>query len=500
MPVLRRFRVQTLAVSAALACLASCAAPAATGQQEPDPRVSETLERISEAYGGEALQNLDTVSINIDRRLAWPGQGQTAGFVEYVTDRQHKTFDLVNQVGSVERWILQNGNAYHNRYVVDGDGPATIDYFDMTVDRPEEGSYFRSFATDYRSSDTLMAYLLTTAPPPLTFERIETYRGEDFDVLSFEVVPETQRISAYVSRHSGLIKRAVMAREIGTVNIIFAAHREVDGVTYADESRIFLDDALVEYDASIAFTPNPGASGRIPVEAGLSGPLVMVDNTEMTVEEVGGGLYHVGQDGYSPFALNGDVYVAANPYAGLKDRYDALVASTGQEYSVSHVILTHHHSDHLAALDEAIGMGATLVVTAETEKWLRAERDDFEGLPLQVVRSGDKVGPFTIYVHSTNHVTDTAILFHRDSRAIYQDDHYNGLMQSGATRIQPSGLQLYEIITALDLSPSVLLSGHARKAEAWEVFAAAAEQTFHGNICPSLREICLDQQAQGLRD
>lgn len=69
------------------------------------PEVQRVLDQIEHAYGGGDLRALRTVSLRADRRLAWPGQGQTADLVEFVHDRQHKHFDLKNRTGSVERWI-----------------------------------------------------------------------------------------------------------------------------------------------------------------------------------------------------------------------------------------------------------------------------------------------------------------------------------------------------------------------------------------------------------
>ena len=107
--------------------------------------VSQVIDRMTAAYGGRALQELASISSYADRRLAWPGQGQTSAFVEYVHDRQLKHFDLKSRQGSVERWIDQNGNVYHNRYVVDQSGGAVIDYFEMSVER-NEAAFFDFFS------------------------------------------------------------------------------------------------------------------------------------------------------------------------------------------------------------------------------------------------------------------------------------------------------------------------------------------------------------------
>ena len=228
----------------------------AESSQPASVPADDVLDRLATAYGGKQLADLRSVTIESDRRLAWPGQGQTAGFVEYVTDRLTKHFDLENEAGSVERWTHQNGNVYHNRYVANGTGAFTIDYFDMSVEADRESGYWQSFNVDYRSSDLLLAHFMTTEDPDITYVGKETYQGRVHDVLEFSIIPETPRVRLYVSQNEGLIRRVFMDREIGPVNLLFSAHSKAGGVTYAGETHVFLGDTLTEYDYRLTVTPN----------------------------------------------------------------------------------------------------------------------------------------------------------------------------------------------------------------------------------------------------
>ncbi|MEL6530014.1 MAG: hypothetical protein AAFQ27_08620, partial [Pseudomonadota bacterium] len=154
--------------------------------QSSDPKAEAVIERVANAYGGERLKSLQSVSISSNRRLAWPGQGQTATLVEYEKDRLRKHFDLVREHGSVERWTSQNGNVYHQRFAVTSEGAALIDYFDMTVTPSERGGYWQWFSGDYRSADILLAHQLATSrPADLAYVGSEFYRGHLNDKISF---------------------------------------------------------------------------------------------------------------------------------------------------------------------------------------------------------------------------------------------------------------------------------------------------------------------------
>ncbi|MEM8725194.1 MAG: hypothetical protein AAGE86_06710, partial [Pseudomonadota bacterium] len=86
--------------------------------------------------------------------------------------------------------------------------------------------------------------------------------------------------------------------------------------------------------------------------------------------------------------------------------------------------------------------------------------------------------------------SENVFVYHAGAKALFQDDHYHGLIAEGPSRVQPSALEMYRIIVGLGLDVDHILSGHARKAESWEDFAAAANGPKAGDTCPSQREIC----------
>ena len=455
------------------------------------PSAEQVLARIERAYGGPRLRRLRSLRILSDRRLAWAGQGQTSAFVEFAVDRQHKYFDLKRQYGSVERWIHQTGNVYHHRYIVDARGATTVDHAAMTYRRDAKGTYFGSFAGDYRASDLMLAFHLVTKAQKVDHRGAQVYDGRVHDVVAVEVAPKTPRLEVFVSRDDGLIRRIRMQRQIGVVNIVFASYAKRRGVRYAQESRAFLGNILVEYEQSLSVTANVPISRHLKVEGKLRPEPARVDTHQMTVDMLAPGVFHVGQDDYSLFAQTDDGYIVVNTYPGLKARFEALVAHTQDARPLAHAIVTHHHQDHLDGIQEAVELGAKLHVTRETEAVLA--RDKKRPPSLRVLRDQDAVGPFTVYVRPTGHAVENAFVYHSKGKLLFQDDHYHGLLQEGPTWAQPTAVTLHAIIKQLGISVSRLLSGHARKAERWSDFETAVKRTRPGNLCPSGRKICRDQ-------
>jgi len=401
---------------------------------------------------------------------------------------------LKNQHGSVERWNKQNGNIYHNRYIVNDDGAQTLDYFEMTYTEDAEGTYFQSFGGDYRMSDILLAHRLISSELDVKHSGAKTYQGRVHDILTFEVAPDSPTISLYVARDTGLIHRLSMELGLGNVNIIFASHTPTRGITHAQENRTFIGDQIVEYEYGLTVKTNKSVSRHMKREGNLKADPSRVDMSAMTVDTLAPGVFHVGQGDYALFVEHEGRYIAVNAYGGLKDRYDALVKQTGRSLPLSSIIVTHHHSDHMDSVQEAKDMGATLLVTPETEKMLQADAGQNGELPrLRVLKDEDIIGPLKVYIRSTCHSVDNAFVYHSGSKVLFQDDHYNGLFEDGPTWVRPSGVMLHAMITDLELDVETILSGHARKAEAWDVFTEGVQKTSVTDACPSRRNICKGQ-------
>ena len=452
--------------------------------------VRTNLER---AYGGPQLRRLRSLRVFSDRRLAWPGQGQTAAFVEFATDRQHKYFDLRRKHGSVERWIHQTGNVYHNRYVVDARGATTIDYTAMTYRRHDKGTFFGSFAGDYRMCDLLLAFHLVVEAQDIEYKGEQFYEGRLHDVVTLSVAPDTPQLEVFVSRSDGLIRRLRMQRELGVVNILFASHVRHQGVRYSRESRAYVGSTLVEYEHDLSLAINMPVARRLKIESNLRPAAASVDTSQMTVEMLVPGVYHVGRDDYSMFARTNDGYIAVNTAAGLKARYKALIRHTTDHRPLAHAIVTHHHQDHMSGIQDAIDLGAKLHVTQETERAIRTRPESPKSPAVRVLRDGDTIGPLRVYVRPTAHAVENAFVHHPDGSLLFQDDHYHGLLVDGPTWAQPTAVALHAIIGQLGIKVDRLLSGHARKAERWPDFEAAIRRTRPRNLCPARRRICRDK-------
>ena len=181
-----------------------------------------TLDRLRAAYGGTKLEELASVWIESDRRIAWPGQGQTASFVEFATERVATYLDFRSGLGSHESWVAQNGNVYHQRVILDDEKTTSIDYGQMSFREAPQEELTATFGSSFRGSDLLLAYWLQSAERAQLRHAGEYYAGQENDVITFRMTAEGPILSAYVSCTTGFIHRVRMEREFGDVNLIFA--------------------------------------------------------------------------------------------------------------------------------------------------------------------------------------------------------------------------------------------------------------------------------------
>lgn len=490
-----------LITSPLMAILFSFGVPAAAQQSQitdtttaetQDPKLAAIIDKVKIAYGGRKLENLKSVRVQTDRGLAWPGQGQTADFVEFISDVSDFQVDLINKRASRERWVDQNGGVYHTRQVSAPDGGvAYINYNTGTYTVAEDAGFHLSFGVELTGTDTLIAYSMVTDAHEIILEEPAYYRGKWHDRVTMKIASTNPASTAYIERDTGLIVRFEVKLRNDTWNAVFDHHKTSQGVTYASERMDYRGHEMVQTDPNRIHTFNKVRWSKLKIEDDLKTPPEAVDTSEMTVDKVSDTVHNVGQEDYTVFIDAGEYIIALNPYGGLKDRFDAYQKDTGHTKPLRYAITTHHHEDHLSGVDEASALGATILGTPMTIQVLKGDPDNAE-VKMQTLETRDSVGPLKTYTVPTSHAVEYALIYIPDGNIIYQDDLFIPSVKGGLSFVNQSGLVFQDRVSELGLDVDIVLSGHSRKAEKWSDFEAAASQVKLGDICPRNREICRD--------
>jgi len=461
------------------------AAPALAGDLE-----HTIVNKVVEAYGGKKFENLKSITMESDLRYSWLGQGQTPDMVELEPMKKIYQIDLVNERGSEEAW--GGGGGYAEEVIFDGEKQITVNYIDNTYSEDAEANFYSHFGGEIRVSDTMLAYELMKQRTKAKFIGDKMYNGSDHYILEFDMPGTSIEPQLWISKDTGRISK--MMRDIPDAYLLtylFGSYKTSGGITYSDDFELYVDDKIVEYAKSHTLAVNRVRPSAFKIERGMTPEPESLDTSEMSIDEVAPGLFHVGQ-GYSfnAFLDGGDHWIGIGGYGGLKDRYDAFVKEKGTK-PLRYVVLTHHHLDHVEGTKDALDLGATLVMPETAVKNVTSVAGAEVPASKMQLLTADKtsVGGVDIHMISTSHAPVYALPYIRNAKTVFQGDLYGNNIISRGGRVNHAGMSMKSEIERLGLEVDTILSVHHRKAEAWADFEAMAAKHVPGP-CPTGRKIC----------
>lgn len=452
-------------------------------------REHTTINRVADAYG---IDKLKTIRIYSDLRFGWIDQGYTPGYVELPQMVKDLKIDLEKGWGSEESWGgIQN--PYTLRDFNTDDGVTSLYYGTNRHSIDPEGTYYRRFHGEIKSSDTLLAYELSNRKDETAFKDSLTYKGRPHTVLTLSI-PNWAPMDLYIDDKTGYITK--MERDTGGMRMRyqFADFRKTKGVTYAQNFDFYVDDFFSEYAKERWIEVNKVKPKTFTIDRGMPYEPERVDTSEMTVEPVGNLIHHVGQGGgYSAFIDAGDHVIAVGGNGGFKERYEAYAEALGEAAKpLRTVIATHHHGDHLAGMSEAKALGSKFIVPKMAVESVKRHAETITDADITVLTDTLDLGPVQIHNIATNHVGSFALVYVPSDKTIFQVDHYTGRFKDAPSYVNPAAYSLYENVQALGLDVDYILDGHGRKAEPWSVFQKAVDTFYVAGPCPSGRKICRD--------
>lgn len=459
--------------------------PATAGEAE-----DALIAKVVDAYGGDKLTGLKSIRVDDRYKNAFPGQGYTSEFVEFTALAQDAQLDLENQRGSVEGWASNWNFSFHNRTVSAGDDIVTVNYLTDNYQPASFADYYAAYGAVIRVTDTLLAYELSKHAENAEHKGASNYLGRPHEVITFEM-PSSPPLTLHVDAGSGLISKMTRETGFGALTYQFRNHGETKGVAYARDFEFFVGPDVNIVTLSRNVSVNGVRRNVFAVDRGTAEEPARIDTSEMTVDEIADGVHHVGTgNAYTVFVDAGDYIVASGGYPGLKNRFDAYREAAGHEKPLRYQIVTHHHTDHLGGMADALELGAIFVTPENAVANLEtAAGADIPEERLQIIDERATVGPVETYDISTNHAESYALVYIPASKAVFQVDHYNGLYEDAPNAAGASAVSLKTAIDRLDLDVETVLSGHGRKAESWADFEAAVA-AYDPAPCPSGRVIC----------
>ena len=254
------------------------------------------------------------------------------------------------------------------------------------------------------------------------------------------------------------------------------------------------DSAFTLPDGTYAHDPEAAARGQRngQFHEGFAALGIPLDGLQTYVEaqQLGTGVWHVRGGSHHSLVIeqaNGVVVVEAPLYEARAQAVLAWIAQTIPGKPVTHVVVTHHHRDHVGALRTFVARGARVVVGAAARPYfsraVRAARtidpDELAAMPrsaaFDTVAPGgnlvipDGARPVHVVAIDSTHAADMVVAYVPSTKTVFVSDIY-----SPGLPANPFGArELRDGIAAANLDVTTIAGGHGGVGPRADLDAAA---------------------------
>lgn len=471
-----------------------CAAAIATsgvafaGQDE-----DRVIDKVVDAYGGDAFVNLRSLKVRDNNYAISVGQSPTPEEVEISTSVNELILDYAGQRKSLETWTKNRHGVFLNQQIFQDGTAHNIDHRARTIATNAEALFDQVAGGTVRVLDTTVAKVLLANRDEAQYGGQFMYNNRPHERLTFPMASSPE-LTIAVDAETGLISRMTRGNpQVGTLHYIYTDHKITDGIAYAENSNFQVGGQPNSMVLARRIEVNPSLAGAFDLPGGYEAPGAQLDTSEMTVEKIGGNIYYVGQgNARSVFIDAGDHYVASGGYSGLTARYEAVKEAAGNDKPLKYQIVTHHHSDHIGGMADAAALGATFV-TVEAHKPV-VQGQFAEPLPDDrfMLIDGDGTladGDVVVRDISTEHSSQYLLVYLPEAKMAFIADHFGTSSEEGlpAPTVHMAGLR--RALDGLDLDIEAFLDAHGAR----RLTMAELRQVTEGFVldeCPGNRSIC----------
>lgn len=467
-----------------------------------DNASEELLNKLEEAYGGDALLNFKTLTIKDRYKTFALGQSGRPDIVDTITQNITLTIDAENRRKSHLERRSGHGGSYRSmnnaslfERVFDGDEGWSFNHLIKTYSKPNSLRYETIGRSHIYQLDTLLAYDLITNSEKVQYLDDVSYHGRAHKLLSYEI-ENGNSLTVMVESATGLISKMIRQdRVLGEAGYVFSHHRIQDGITYASDTSILSNGQIASSLASRTLIVNADVSSTFVLPENYTD---MSDNfsdrSDMIVRKLADNLYYAGKGfAYSVFLDAGDYFIATGGNARLGERFAAVQQFTGTDKPLKYQIVTHHHRDHLAGMDDAANLGASFITVRPNVQSIKDEVNStladhrFEFIEGQASLADSAIQVFEI---STAHADQFLLVYFPGPKLVFAADHFSTGLKSGPVWKTDSAVIFRRALEALDLDIVGFLGAHHPRQLTVEELRAATEEYYFSPRCPDNWEIC----------
>jgi len=454
------------------------------------------IDKIVAAYGGEALTSIKNYKVEDKFTNITNGQGHTPTLSELGSSNSILIRDIENQKASSDSWSTSRAGGNQYATISDGENAYNINYQAGTFGEAGNADPYVFAGGTMRTSDALLVHQLNTVRDKATLGEDAQYMNRMHHVVTMPF-PSSPDLNLYIDSETFLVSKMVRVNpQLGDLEYVFSDYKKNSGITYASGMSFYIGGVpnIISNSHELSFN-NDLASEMFELADGLEPEGERIDTSEMRATKISGNVYHVGQgNAYTLFISNNVGITAAGGYPGLTERLERFQSEIDNYLPLSYQIVTHHHSDHIGGVGEAVNLGARLVTVAENTDAIRQSTSvkltdrDFVNIGKRAT-FGSGRDRVEVYEVSTIHAASFLVTYVPAAKTIFIADHFGSSFEKAIPVAGQSTVDMLAALEELELDIKTITTAHnARIFTMADLKSSVA--AFTVPVCSGNRPVC----------
>ncbi|MCC2604891.1 MBL fold metallo-hydrolase [Planctobacterium marinum] len=455
-------------------------------------KVLSIIDKLVMAYGGAALLQANSIKVVDYNKGPWPGESELPDVPELWRINEELTIDYKNQRKSLLSYRVPRTTLDLEKWVQQGDSTIMYDILHEKYSEESWANFDRLGASLERSSDTLQARRLARLSSELEFNGEEYYRGRLQQKLILQHA-SGERYTYFVDSTSGLIYKILRQHpRAGDMLYIFSNHNIAAKLPYARDMNFFVNGQLRLSSVHRYLELNPELSAAFSGFDHFTPWGATIDASELTAKKLSAGVFQAGKGrALTVFIEQADHYIAMGAAEALTENFYEIKKLSMQDKPLKYFVVTHHHNANVRGLDNALELGATLVVAMQHKDTILkyaagAQPDQLLLVPERVEFT---LGDLKLFDIATAHSQHYLLAYLPSVGMVLAEDHYVTELKTAKPRIYHDMVRFAQAIDALKLDVKTLVDIRGWRQFSWIEFRQWTRD-FKPKTCPAGFDIC----------
>jgi len=422
-----------------LSFLFACAALTTNSRaQTNQSQTKQIINKVIEAYGGDALKNTKSLKIIDHNKGPWPGESENPGLPEIWRINEELTVDFENKRKSLISYRVPRTTIDLEKWIFDGKDGYIYDILHQKYSTVDWLNYNNLGGPVMRSSDIMHAKQLNDDVKEALFLGHEFYRGKPHQKIKI-TYNTGATFTYYIDEDSGFIKKIIRAHPKNTLVYVFSNHQHKHNLTFAKDMNFFVDGEFRLSSVLKDIKINPDLKQAFAKPKNFTPWGQRIDNKSLEAKKIGKEVFQAGKGrAKTVFIEQPTYYIAIGGANALKENFEALNKLTQKQKPLGYFIVSHHHRGNLIGLNNAIELGPKLVTAQAHQKTVLDSLSQLNANNLIVTvpnRSPFKLGNLTLHDIPTAHSEHYLLVHSLLNEMVIAEEHYEVQLKEGKPRI-----------------------------------------------------------------